>query len=333
MTDRPPRCDPGTRTRVWRDGELKDENFAFEDISDHIAHQDCVLWVDLDDPGHERLQALAEELSLHPASIEDAMAADERAKAAPYPGYLFVSLYATKWVDDIVEAHRVSAFVLDKVLVTVHGPAWREMDEVVRRWDAEADLIVRAGSGVDGLLHTLLDVVVDSQFETVQALDSAIDAFDDYLFSERPPTRDQQREIYKVRTGTVAFRRLVVAVPQLVSTVYRLRGSKHPAMESEWNDLHDHVARVVEWSDATREQLQNVFAASMSQQDLQMNTVMKKLTAWAGIIAVPTAITGFYGQNLPYPGFEQRWGFWVSSVVTLATMLGLYFSFKRRDWL
>ncbi len=333
MTDRPSRCDPGTRTRVWRDGKLQDENFAFDEISDHLERADCVIWVDLDDPGHERLQALAGELSLHAASIEDAIAADERAKAAAYPGYLFVSLYATEWVDQRVVAHRVSAFVLDKVLVTVHGADWDGMEEVVRRWDAEADLIERAGYGVDGLLHPLLDVIVDSQFETVQALDTAIDAFDDYLFSERPQTKDQHREIYQVRTGAVSFRRLVVAIPQLVSTVYRLRGHKHPAMASDWDDLHDHVARVVEWSDATREQLQNVFAASMSQQDVQMNVVMKKLTAWAGIIAVPTAITGFFGQNIPYPGFQQQSGFWFSSIVILAAMFGLFFGFKRRGWL
>jgi magnesium transporter len=320
--------DSGLARRAARGRE-----FAFDDISDQLEQPDRVVWVDLDDPGHERLLALAGELSLHPASIEDAIAADERAKAAPYPGYLFVSLYATEWVDQRVVAHRVSAFVLDKVLVTVHGADWKGMDEVVRRWDAEADLIDRAGSGVDGLLHALLDVVVDSQFETVQMLDTAIDAFDDYLFAERPQTKDQHREIYQVRSGTVYFRRLVAGVPQLVSTVYRLRGNKHPAMESDWNDLHDHVARVVEWSDAARDQLQNIFAASMSQQDLQMNTVMKKLTAWAGIIAVPTAITGFYGQNVPYPGFDQQSGFWVSSSVILAAMVSLYVGFRRRGWL
>jgi hypothetical protein len=30
---------------------------------------------------------------------------------------------------------------------------------------------------------------------------------------------------------------------------------------------------------------------------------MRKISAWAAIIAVPTVITGFYGMNVPYPGF------------------------------
>lgn len=60
---------------------------------------------------------------------------------------------------------------------------------------------------------------------------------------------------------------------------------------------------------------------------------MKNVTAWAAIIAVPTAITGFYGQNLPYLGSEQPWGFWMSATLLVLFSGGLYLLFKRRDWL
>jgi magnesium transporter len=60
---------------------------------------------------------------------------------------------------------------------------------------------------------------------------------------------------------------------------------------------------------------------------------MKKVTSWAAIIAVPTAVTGFYGQNVPYPGFGQHWGVWVSSVVMLGLSGFLYVMFRRKDWL
>ena len=60
-----------------------------------------------------------------------------------------------------------------------------------------------------------------------------------------------------------------------------------------------------------------IFETNLSLQDARLNTVMKKLTAWAAIIAVPTAVTGFYGQNVPYPGFGQWDGFVVSTLITL----------------
>jgi magnesium transporter len=60
---------------------------------------------------------------------------------------------------------------------------------------------------------------------------------------------------------------------------------------------------------------------------------MKKLTAWAAIIAVPTAVTGFYGQNVPYPGFQQPWGFACSVALIIVIGAGLYATFRHNDWL
>ena len=63
------------------------------------------------------------------------------------------------------------------------------------------------------------------------------------------------------------------------------------------------------------------------------NTVMKKVTGWAAIIAVPTAVTGFYGQNVPYPGFGHVSGFWASTVAISVLSSLLYVVFRRRDWI
>lgn len=317
---------------MWREGQITDEDYPFDDISVHLGRPDCLVWVDLSDPNHARLQSLAEELALDPHAVEDAIASDERAKATGYEGYLFVSAYATTFDEDLkLRHHRVSAFVLDRALITVHGHGWEGMDEVVRRWDEDAAMICDAG--VDALLHGLLDTVVDGQFETVQAIDAAIESFEDELFEARPHDGEQQRQVFDVRRASVQFRRLVVPMSQLVTTLHRVRGNKHRCMDSHWNDLYDHVQRIVEWSDSLRDQLNNVFAANMALQDARLNTVMKKLTAWAAIIAVPTAVTGFYGQNVPYPGFSARWGFWTSATILVSSMVALYVSFKRRRWL
>jgi magnesium transporter len=60
---------------------------------------------------------------------------------------------------------------------------------------------------------------------------------------------------------------------------------------------------------------------------------MKKVTSWAAIIAVPTAITGFYGQNVPYPGFGHVSGFWASSALIVTISGILYVVFRLQDWL
>jgi len=60
---------------------------------------------------------------------------------------------------------------------------------------------------------------------------------------------------------------------------------------------------------------------------------MKKLTAWAAIIAIPTGVTGYFGQNIPFPGYSEPLGFWLSAVLLVGLATGLWVSFKRRGWL
>jgi magnesium transporter len=50
-------------------------------------------------------------------------------------------------------------------------------------------------------------------------------------------------------------------------------------------------------------------------------------------VAVPTAVTGFFGQNVPYPGFGTKLGFLASMIVMLVLAVTLYAVFRRKKWL
>jgi magnesium transporter len=104
-------------------------------------------------------------------------------------------------------------------------------------------------------------------------------------------------------------------------------------LDGWYSDLYDHVIRAAEWTESLRDMVTTVFETNLSLQDSRLNTIMKKLTGWAAIIAVPTLITGWYGQNVPYPGYGNNWGVWTSALVSVLTAIALYTAFKRRDWL
>ncbi|HEY6595026.1 MAG TPA: CorA family divalent cation transporter, partial [Asanoa sp.] len=76
-----------------------------------------------------------------------------------------------------------------------------------------------------------------------------------------------------------------------------------------------------------------VLETNLTMQSNRLNVIMKQVTSWAAIIAVPTAVTGFYGQNVPYPGFGHPIGFWTSSVVTAGASVGLFWYFRRKNWI
>jgi magnesium transporter len=230
-----------------------------------------------------------------------------------------------------LEIHEIAVFATANALVTVRKSEGFAIDRVTATWDAAPELAVH---GVAYLLHGLLDHVVESHFEAVQILDTETEALEDLLFGERPNSAQVQRRSFAMRKSLVQLRRVALPTREVVNGL--MRSDWHtvdPEMAPYFQDLYDHVLRVGEWTESLRDLIATVLEANLTIQGNQLNMIMKKLTSWAAIIAVPTAVTGYYGQNVLYPGFGTFIGFVVSSVVIVALSVGLYAVFRRADWL
>jgi magnesium transporter len=325
------------RTRLYRDGRLEAEDFPLDDISEHLKDSAAVVWLDLTDPKDADYDRVQEEFGLHTLAIEDASSPHERPKLSHYAKHLYFNAYQTDFDPGSgdVEVHEVSAFVTRQALITVHGDDGFDMDAVVERWDATAGELARFG--VAFLTHGLLDVVVDRQFDSVQALDDELEALEDRLFDETAKSiRDVQQRSFKLRKSLGRMRKVITPMRELVNGLMRGRGEEHTVDDDlmpYYHDLYDHVLRVAEFTESLRDFVATILDSNLAVQGNRQNTVMKKVTSWAAIIAVPTAVTGYYGQNIPFPGYEKPLGLLTSTVLIVVLSVGLYVTFKRRDWL
>lgn len=323
------------RTRVWRNGTLEAENFPFAQVSDYLAEPDCMVWADLVNPDEETLRQLAKELNLDQHAVEDAVAEHERPKATRYSTHLFLTAYAIEHDKDTgqLTVGRVSAFSTAHGFVTVRLDDALDIDSVVRRWDENGDLMK---FGPRALAHGLLDEMVDGYFEAVESLDDSIESIEDILFDENAQTaREVSKKTFTLRRSLVQARRAILPMREVVNTVMRRVTSddRSPELAPYYEDLYDHILRAAEWTESLRDMITSIFETNMSLSDTRMNVIMKKLTSWAAIIAVPTAVTGYFGQNVPYPGFNEKSGFYVSVAVMVLIAGALYVTFRRKGWL
>ncbi|WP_131743069.1 magnesium transporter CorA family protein [Actinomadura roseirufa] len=321
------------RTRAWLHGKVEAEGFPVAEVSDWLERPDTVVWLDLCSPRTEDLRVIGEELSLDPVAVEDAVSRHERAKLDRYDGYAFLNAYVPEMTEGELTLHEISAFVTPRALVTVRQNHGIDVDELLRRWDESPDGDVAEG-GPGYLLYELLDMVVDLQMEGVQALDDEADAVEELVFDDKFPVRQIQERSFRLRKNLVALRRVALPMREVVNTLLRrdLR-IVSPAMAPYFQDVYDHTLRVGEWTDGLRDLVANLLDTRLALQGNKMNEVMKKVTSWAAIIAVPTAVTGFYGQNVPYPGAQHHAGFIVSTALIVVCSVALYVIFKLRDWL
>jgi magnesium transporter len=320
-------------TRLYRDGKLELESFPPSDVSEHVQDPGATVWLDYCEPTHQDLTTIARELSLHPLAVEDAVNEHQRPKLDRYDTHLFLNTYVVHLdrASGELRTSEVSIFITPRALVTVRKDEGVEIDPVLRRWDESSEL---AHNGVTFLLWGVLDVIVDGHFDAVQSLDTEIEEVQDALFDTAAREAEVQRRSFELRKSLVLLRRVVLPMREVVNSV--MRRDLHvinAEMTPYYQDVYDHVLRATDWTESLRDLVTTILETNLAIQGNRMNLVMKKVTSWAAIIAVPTAITGFYGQNVPYPGFAAHWGFWVSSAVIVVMSVGLYVAFRRRDWL
>ncbi len=320
-------------TRAYREGAEEAAGFPLAEISDHLDRPGTIVWVDLCRPSVGELHELAGELDLHELAVEDALGRHQRPKVDRYEGHLFVSSHAVR-VDreqaSLVESE-VDAFLSERWLITVRKDDGFDLRRVVERFDRSPDL---ARHGVSFLLYALLDVVVDDYFEAISAFDDYYEEVSEGIFSEQPLDAPKARHWFEMRRAMVRFHRLVVPMREAVSTLMR---REHAAVPDElypyFQDVYDHILRVTESTDALRDLVSTIVETNLSLRDYRQNQIVKKVSSWAAIIAVPALITGYYGMNVPYPGSGDVSGVVASTGLALLLSGALYVLFRKNEWL
>src|SRR6266704_39355 len=305
-------------TRLYRDGVLEAKDFPAAQISEYLDTPGTVVCLDLCEPDRADLEVIAQEFGLHPLAVEDAVQQRERPKLDRYQDHSFLTAYAVDLDADTgkLTTSELAAFATTRALITVRKDPKFDIEAVVARWDGSADL---ASHGVGFLLWGLLDVIVDGHFTTVQQLDEAIEGLEDLLFDEPSHGDEVQRRSFELRKSLVLLRRDLGVVDDTMGPYFQ--------------DVYDHVLRATEWTESLRDLVSTILETNLTIQGNRLNSIMKKVTSWAAIIAVPTAVTGFYGMNVPFPGFSQHAGFVTSVALVVVLSGGLYLLFKRLDWL
>ncbi|GIF98193.1 magnesium transporter CorA family protein [Catellatospora citrea] len=330
----PPESLRRARTRLYRDGVCALEDFPVDDVAGHLADPATVIWLDLYRPSAEDMSMLATDVGLHELAIGECLDKGQRPSLNRYPEHLSLDAYgaALDPESSALMLFEIAVFCNDRVLITVRKDCGLDLEPVVAGWDASPEQTRR---GVAFLLYGLLDHIVNGQFQAVRQLDEAVDDLEEQLFDARgSDAQSVQQRLFQLRRDLIALRRVVKPMEEVVESllsqdVLAVGG----AMAPYYQKLYDHAMRAADWTDALHDLAATTMQTNLITQANRLNTIMKKVTSWAAIIAVPTAITGFYGQNLPYPGYGSTWGMFVSTGLIAVLSVLLYTVFKRNDWL
>jgi magnesium transporter len=318
--------------REVHEGVLDDARRFDAAAADRALAERRHLWLDVTDPGPDELAKLQRAFGLHELSIEDSLRWGQRAKVEFYAGYVFVVVHGLRLdrEDRLVDSELHLFAAPGRWVITVRREPVLDLDPVVRRMRADRDL---ASEGIGFPLYLILDEVVDEYLKVVDRFEDLSDDIEERVFADEGEG-DIQEDIFRLKRTVVRFRRLAVPVREVIDLLHESSGVVTPALAPYYRDVLDHVIRAMEFVDNIRDLLTAALESQLAQVSNRLNVVMKKLTAWAGIILVPTLIAGVYGMNFRHmPELSWTIGYPLA-LGTMALSAGaLYVAFKRRDWL
>ncbi len=308
-----------------------------DDISEVLKQPGAFVWIGLYEPDDPLMRKIQEEFGLHDLAIEDALAAHQRPKIERYDNSLFVVLRSAQLElpptpksckVDYGETH---IFLGRNYVITVrHGNA-TSYAAVRARAESTPKLLKQGPAFV---VYSVVDFVVDQYFPIVDALEGELQHLENDIFSEAF-SRETTTHIYKLRRDLLALKRVVSPVIEMSHRLSRSEDDLIPAATRPYfRDVYDHSLRINEMIDSVRDLLGTALEAHLSLISVSQNEDMRRLAAWAAMIAVPTMVAGIYGMNFDFMP-ELRWTFGYPLVVgvTVAICLTLYVKFKQSHWL
>ena len=288
-------------------------------------------WVGLKEPNAEELERVGEAFGLHELALEDAMNAHQRPKLEDYGDSLFIVLRTARYDDakEEVEFGEIHLFVgADYVVAVRHGEA-SELAPARKRLEEHQDLL---GTGPGSVVWAIVDKVVDDYAPVVAGIDNDIEEVEDEIFGQRS---DSTQRIYFLKREVIEFHR---AVRPLLAPLESLQYGGQPGITDElrryFRDVHDHARRVEEQVAGQRELLTSILEANLALLGVQQNEVVRAISAWAAIIAVPTFLASIWGMNFEHmPELSETWAYPAALGLMLVAVVSLYRFFKRIDWL
>jgi magnesium transporter len=295
-----------------------------------LGDAELVLWLDVEQATADELGWIQREFGFHELAMEDVERPLQRPKINYYDDHRFVVIYAIARDDATLTPTEIDLFVGERYVVSLHRGPLPDFAEVEQRWLQAANRVDRS---VVALFYALLDATVDGYFPAVDLIADRVEAIEEAMMVRGEG--DALASMFSLKKQLIAMRRVLAPERDLLNGfLHREWPRLTPATLAYFQDVYDHVVRSIDSLDNYQDLLSNVHDVYVSMASNRLNAVVKRLTAIATILAVPTVVFSLYGMNFTYmPELRWEYGYPLAVLGTVAVSAIVAVILRRREWL
>ncbi len=302
------------------------------DIHSYVCRPGCFVWVAMRDRDIALLEEMREQFDLHPLAVEDAQQGHQRPKIEKYGDCIFAVLHMVEPGMPDLRVGEVDVFAGPNYVLSVRSGVEKGFDDVRARCEAEPELL---SNGSCYVLYALMDAVVDRYFPILDQLEDQLEEIEKRIFTVDGEPRTNIQALYELKQRLMTLKH---AVAPLLEGVSNLFGARVPArvvgLKEYFRDIYDHLQRLNQTIESSRDTVTSATSVNLSMIAMQENETMKRLTAYAALVAIPTLIAGIYGMNFTdMPELHWKYGYPVCMGVMATIDAYLFYWFRKSKWL
>lgn len=190
-----------------------------------------------------------------------------------------------------------------------------------------------AKTKLEGVFWAFLESLTSDAMTQISKIESMTREMENVLFGKGQFDETEQLKLLGLAKATTAVRVSVLPLRESLAALHRYDLNDRDYLYPYFLDLQANIDRVATASAEVRDQIASLVNINLSLENKRQTQISKRISSWAAIIAVPTAVTGFFGQNIPFVGFQSIEGVVLSTSLIACSSLVLFVTFRNRGWL
>ena len=185
----------------------------------------------------------------------------------------------------------------------------------------------------DYLFFAMINELVTNYISVAMTISDELDDLETELIAATD-NRDIGGELQIQRRRYMELKRTVVPIKEQYTTLLKSNSKLiHEGNRPFLNDVNDHLQHVTQLIDSCRETLSSLMDLYISNNDMRMNDIMKRLTIVSTIFIPLTFLVGVWGMNFKFmPELEWEHGYLAAWATMLVVGIAAYFIFKSKKW-
>lgn len=312
------------------------DDLELSEVSKALTNNNQFIWLGLYEPSLQTIAKVQNAFELHELAIEDAFAEHQRAKVENYNNDTIFLVVRTAMLEDNFIRYGTTAIFMGKnYLITIRTGPSNSYAPVRDHYHLRPE---KLRMGPIFVLHAILDFIVDNYMPVTDRLGSYLREQERHIFTYEF-SKSTLKNLYELKSQLVHMRAVILPVQDICKFfINHQKSDLIPAFSNAakpyFRDVNDHLLRALDAVNGLNEMLSLAMDTYMAMVNMGQNEVVRKLAAWAGILAVPTAVAGIYGMNFDFmPELHWQYSYFVILLLIVTLCSYLYYNFKRMKWL